>query len=219
MEIVPIEIFGVAIDVPFLSPQGFRQAKLEEFGAKVCDTVTGLSLRPDQMKLKKWDELYGFELSAQFFGENGTLTYTADRVKLGIRNARTAADWTVIHQTLLRFYKLMEFNQKTTTQLSAHVHAKFPTLEERDDYLGTFAHNPLIARPAAMGYVQISDWEKDIRLLIEQSNLTPNSVFVGWDTQYANNQDWDSFLGALPTVMENSANLFEIGFEPFKQTV
>ncbi len=219
MEIVPIEIFGVAIDVPFLSPQGFGQAKLEEFGAKVCDTVTGLSLRPDQMKLKKWDELYGFELSAQFFGENGSLSYTADRVKLGIRNARTAADWTVIHQTLLRFYNLMEFSPKTTTLLSTHVHAKFPTLEERDEYLATFAHNPLISRPAAMGYVQISDWEKDIRLLIEQSNLTPHSVFIGWDTQFPNAQDWDSFLGSLPVVMENSANLFEIGFEPFKQTV
>jgi hypothetical protein len=218
VEIVPIEIFGVGIEVPFLAPQALSQAKFEEFGAKVCDSVSGLGLRPEQLRLKKWDDLYGFELSAQFFGDNGTLAYTADRVKVGIRNARTAADWTVIHQTLLRFYKIMEFSPRTVTLLSAHVHAKFPSLEERDEYLATFAHNPLIARPAAMGYVRISDWEKDIRLLIEQSNVSPNSVFIGWDTQFPNAQDWDSFLGSLPVVMENSANLFEIGFEPFKQT-
>ncbi len=219
MEIVPIEIFGVAIDVPFLAPKGFAQANFEDFGAKVCDTVNGLSLRPDQIKLKRWDELYGYELSANFFGDNGSLTYTAERVKLSVRNARTAADWTVIHQTLVRFYNLMEFNSRTITILSSHIHGKFPSLAERDEYLATFAHNPTIARPAAMGYVKIADWEKDIRILIEQSNLTPDSVFIGWDTQFANAQDWDSFLGSLPVVMENSANQFDIGFEPFKQTV
>lgn len=73
MEIVPIDIFGVQIEVPFAAPQGFREADLEGFGASICDTVKGLSLRPDQIRLKKWDELYGYELSAQFFGENGTL--------------------------------------------------------------------------------------------------------------------------------------------------
>ena len=56
-------------------------------------------------------------------------------------------------------------------------------------------------------------------MLIEFSNAAPNSVFVAWDTQFANNQEWDSFLGTLPNVMENSANFFELGFEPFKERV
>ena len=63
------------------------------------------------------------------------------------------------------------------------------------------------------------DWEKDIRVLIELSQPVPNSVFIAWDTQFSNNQEWDSFLGTLPSVMENSANIFEIGFEPFKERV
>ena len=95
MEVVPIDIFGVHVDVPFASPLGFKQADLEEFGAKVCEPAKGLGLRPDQIRLKKWDELYGYELSAQFFGENGSLSRTADRIKLGVRNARTAGDWTI----------------------------------------------------------------------------------------------------------------------------
>jgi hypothetical protein len=218
MEILPIEFFGVAVDVPFPSPLGFTQARIEEFGAKICDPTAGLGLRPDQIRMRRWDELYGYEVTAQFFGDNGLLTRAADRAKLAVRNARTAADWNILHQTLLRFYTLMEFMPESITTLSAHVHAKFPSADERDSFLGEFAHSPLVARPAALGYVQIADWEKDIRVLIERSNLVPEAVFVAWDTQFENSQDWDSFLGSLPTVMENSANLFDLGFEPFRQT-
>jgi hypothetical protein len=218
MEILPIEFFGVAVDVPFSTPLGFTQARLEEFGAKICDVTSGLNLRPDQIRLRRWDDLYGYELTAHFFGENGLLTRAADRVKLAIRNARTAADWNILHQTLLRFYTLMEFAPKSVTTLSAHVHAKFPAPDERDRFMEEFAHSPLIARAAALGYVQIADWEKEIRVLIEQSNVVPDALFVAWDTQFENEQDWDTFLGSLPTVMENSANLFDLGFEPFRQT-
>lgn len=218
MDILPIELFGVAVDVPFPVPLGFTQAKLEEFGAQLCHGEKGLGLRPDQIRAKRWDELYGYELNAQFFGDNGSLTRTADRIKLSVRHARTAADWNIIHQTLTRFYSLMEFEPATVSTVSAHLHARFPSVEERDAYLGEFSHNALLARPAALGYVRIADWEKDVRVLIEHSNVVPDAVFIAWDTQFVNAQDWDTFVGSLPTVMENSANLFDIGFEPFRQT-
>src|ERR1700736_2222646 len=132
MEIVPIDIFGVQVEVPYLVPQGFRQANLEAFGAHMCDAAKGLSLRPDQIRLKRWDDLYGYELSAQFFGENGTLVRTASSVKLGVRNARTSGDWTIIHQTMTRFYTLMEFDEKSVSALAVHAHVKFGTVDERD---------------------------------------------------------------------------------------
>ena len=179
----------------------------------------GINLRPDQIRLKRWDDLFGYEMSASFFGDNGTLIRTADRVKLGIRNARTAGDWTIILQTLTHFYTLMDLNSKTVTTLSAHVHARFPSEEERDQWIGQFSHNALITKSAALGYVRIFDWEKDIRVLIEPSNVVPDAVFCGWDTQFSNDQEWDSFLGSLPSMMENAANLFELGFEPFKEKV
>jgi hypothetical protein len=219
MEIIPIEVFGVHLDVPFIPPLGFTQAGLEEFGAGLCDPATGINLRAEQLRLKRWDDLFGYELSAHFFGDNGTLVRTADRVKLGVRNARTAGDWQIILQTLTRFYTLMDFDSKSVTTLSAHLHARFPSTEERDQWIGQFSHNALLTKAAALGYVRIFDWEKEIRVLIEPSNVVPDAVFCGWDTQFTNDQEWESFLGSLPTMMENSANLFEIGFEPFREKV
>lgn len=219
MEILPIDFFGVQVDVPFPAPLGFSEARLEAFGAALCDTAKGLSLRADQLRLKRWDDLFGYELSAQFFGENGTLTRTADRIKFGVRSARTAADWKIISDTLLRFYTLLDFDPKTVSAISAHAHGRFPSVEERDAFLQRFSYSPMVNRPATLGYVTILDWEKDIRVLIEQSNVVPGGVFVSWDTQFVNAQDWETFIPALPTLMDNSANLFDLGFEPFREHV
>jgi hypothetical protein len=219
MEIVPIDIFGIHVDVPFASPLGIQQAKLEEFGAKICDPAKGLGLRPDQIRLKRWDELYGYEMSAQFFGENGTLTRTSDRIKLGIRNARTAGDWKIIQDTLQKFYAMMDFPPESLTALSAHAHGKFPTTEERETYLQKFSYSPLFSKAAALGYVQVIDWEREIRVLIEASNVVPDALFVMWDTQFTNDQEWETFLPTLPTLMDNSANLFDLGFEPLRERV
>lgn len=219
MEIVPIDFFGVHVDVPFTTPLGFAGAQLEAFGAALCHPTTGLSLRADQLRLKRWDDLFGYELAAHFFGENGTLTRTADRIKFGVRSARTAADWNIIRDTLIRFYKLLDFDPKTVTALSAHAHGKFPSVEERDAFLQRFSYSPMVNRPATLGYVNILDWDKDIRVLIEQSNVIPGGVFVTWDTQFVNTQDWETFIPTLPTLMDNSANLFDLSFEPLREHV
>jgi hypothetical protein len=220
MEIIPIEFFGVHVEVPFLAPVGLQAAKLEKLGAKICDTKDGLSVRTDQIRLKKWDELFGYEMVAQFFGDNGQLTIASDRAKIFVRNARTQGDWNVIQQTLTRFYTIMEFDEKTTTTLSCHAHAKFPEEGERDEWLNQFSHNALQSKAAALGYVRIFDWEKDIRVLIENSNVVQGGIFVSWDTQFTNDEDeWDAFLGSLFTMMENAVNMFELGFEPLRERV
>ena len=217
MEIVPIEVFGVSVDVPFPTPLGVSQARLEEFSSRLCEAGTGLGFRPEQFRLKRWDELYGYELAVQFFGENGFLSRTADRVKLGVRNARTAPDWIIIRDLLRKFYDLMEFDPASLSSLSTHAHVRFPSSEDRDQWLGRFSYSPLITRPGALGYVQIVDWEKDIRVLIEQSNAVPTGGFIAWDTQFTNDQQWESFLPRIPEMMENSANLFDLGFEPLRE--
>jgi hypothetical protein len=216
MDILPIEFFGVSIDIPFPSPLGFNQARLEDFGAKICDPVKGIGLRADQIRLRRTDELYNYELTAQFFGENGVLTRTATNVKYAVRNARTVADWDLLRQTLVRFYQLMEFLPTTVTVLSTHVHAKCESTRDRDDFLGQFKNGQQVIRPAGLGYVRIADWEKEIRVLIEHSAMVPDGIFVAWDTQFTNSQDWDSFLYTIPTMMENAANAFSLGFEPLR---
>jgi hypothetical protein len=219
MEILPIEVFGVAIDVAFPQPLTYQAAKLEDFATAICNPQTGLSVRPDQIRLRRFDDLFDYEVKVNFFGDNGTLTRAADRVKLGIRNARTQGDWNIIQQTMTRFYTLMNFDETSLTHLSTHAHAKFETPEERDQWIGQFSHNTLIEKPAALGYVKIPDWEKEVRVLVEYSNLVPAAIFIAWDTQFVNKQEWDTFLGSLPSVMENAGNYFELGFEPFKERV
>ena len=218
MEVIPIAVFGVAIDIPFLSPQSYAQAQFDVFGAKICDPQTGLGIRPDQIRVRRLDDLYDYEFTGRFFGDNGSLSRTAERVKLSIRNGRNAADWNIVKETLTRFYTIAELDPKTVTTLSAHVHAPFPNSYEREEFLKRFAWSDEIAKPAAIGYVRIADWEKDIRILIEQSNVVPDALFIAWDTQFENTQDWDTFLTILPTMMENSAHVFGLGFEPLAQS-
>ena len=219
MEILPIELFGVHVDVAFPQPMTYNAAKLEDFATAICNPLTGLSVRPDQVRVRRFDDIFDYELKVNFFGDNGTLTRTAERVKLGVRNARTQGDWNIIQTTLTRFYNLMNFEEKSVTHLSTHAHAKFEQPEDREKWLSQFSHNALVEKPAALGYVKIPDWEKEVRVLVEHSNVVPAALFIAWDTQFENKQDWESFLGSLPSVMENSANYFELGFEPFKERV
>jgi len=216
MEVLPIELFGIAVDVPFEAPRVFAAAKLDQLGPKLCDTATGFSLPPSQLRLRRFDELFDYELFARFFGDNGNLTITAERARLFARNARSMADWKIMQQMLVRFYNLMEFSEKTVTHLSTHAHAKFTSPEERDEFLKQFSFSADIERPAALGYVRIPDWEKEVRVLMEKSNAVPDSVFVAWDTQFENKQEWESFFSSLPNMMENSANLFELAFDPLR---
>ena len=44
----------------------------------------------------------------------------------------------------------------------------------------------------------------------------PRGVFVAWDTQFPNSQDWESFIGTLLTVMDNSLHHFQLALEPLR---
>ena len=59
------------------------------------------------------------------------------------------------------------------------------------------------------------DWEFEVRVQIEDSNVVSNGVYIGVDTQYRNDQDWESFVGSMPTMFAAAANAYGLGFEPF----
>jgi hypothetical protein len=46
-----------------------------------------------------------------------------------------------------------------------------------------------------------------------------DAAFIMWDTQFTNVQEWETFLLSLPTMMENSVNIFDLGFEPLRERV
>src|SRR3954470_17959585 len=104
MRLVPVDLLGITLDIPLVPPLSRSAANLEAYAAWLCNPDTGLGLRADQVRLRASDDLYGYEMIAQFFGDNGSITRLPDRIRLTIRNARTAADWELIRRVLVRFY-------------------------------------------------------------------------------------------------------------------
>lgn len=214
MRLISLDLLAISLTIPLTPPQTRRGAHLDEFAAWLGDSEHGLGLRPEQVRLKSWDELFGYELVAQFFGENGHLFRTADGIKLTIRNCRTRGDWEIVRKTLVRFYQHMDFAPKSITTVTVHVHSRLPTLDELEAFFQQFPQPAMASRPALLGYVKIDDWETEVRLLIEKSNALPDALFLAWDTTFANSQDWETFIGTLPTVMENAAHVFDLAFNP-----
>jgi hypothetical protein len=218
MEVVPIELFGVSVDMPLPVPVSMRETALEDFVRDLCDPQKGVGVRPGQCQLIGRDLLYQYELNATFFEGNGTLVRTAERTRVAIRNARNWADWQLVQQTIFRVHALTALDPKSVSNLSMQAQVRFSSLSERERFLRGFAPNRLVARPGALGWVRIPDWEYEVRVQIEDSNLLPAGVYIGADTQYRNDQDWESFISSVPTMFAAAANSFGLGFEPFAGT-
>lgn len=214
MRLVPISLLSFHFDIPLAPPLTQRGADLESYAAWLCNSETGLGLRPEQVRLKRWDDLYGYELTAHIFGDNGLITRLPDRVRVVLRNARTAADWELFRRVLVRFYTRMNFSPLSITAFSAHVHSRLPAADELEAFFRQFPQHPMASKPALFTYAKITDWEADIRMVIEKSNALPDALFLWWETTFLNSQDWESFITSLPAVLENSAHRFDLSFMP-----
>jgi hypothetical protein len=210
-----IELYSLQIETPVQRVRPLNHEDIQKFSDWLCDPE-GFRLRPDQVKLKAWDQLFGYEIIAQFFGENGFLVRTPDRVRVGVKNARTSADWDIIQQVFVRFLQQESPPENAFRTFSASAHVKLDEPVTASEFLNRFAVVPGIEKPAALSYVKIADWEKEIRIVIEPSNLFPGQLFLTWDSQFEASQDWDTFVPALMTVMENSARIFDLGLAPLR---
>jgi len=210
-----IELYSLQIETPLQRVRALDHEDLRRFADWLCDP-DGFRLRPDQVKLKAWDQLFGYEYVAQFFGENGFLVRTPDRVRVGVKNARTAADWEIIQGVFVRFLQQESPPDKAFRTFSASAHVKLDEPFTATEFLSRYAVVPGVERPAALSYVKIAEWEKEIRIVIEPSNLFPGQLFLTWDSQFASSQDWDTFVPSLMNVMENSARMFDLGMAPLK---
>ena len=217
MDIVPIQIYGVSTDLPLPAPVSVRDPAIEAFVQSLCDPLTGIGLRPSQVQLINRDWLYQYELTASFFEGNGTLVRTAERLRFSVRNARNWADWQLVHQTMLRVHNLLALDPNSVSNLTMQAQLQFPSIAERERFLRSLApgRSTSIVRPCGLGYLRIPDWEFEVRVQIENSNVVSNGGYMGVDTQYKNNQDWESFVGSMPTMFAAAANAYGIGFEPF----
>jgi hypothetical protein len=210
-----IDLYSLQIDCPLPRPRPLEHEDVRKFSDWLCDPE-GFRLRPDQVKMKVWDKLYGYEIFCQFFGENGFLVRTPDRVRVGVKNARTAADWEIIQQVFVKFLHHIAPAEGAFSNFSATAHVKLEEPFTTNGYLSRFAVIPGVERPAALNYVKIADWEKEVRLVIEPSNLIPGQLFISWDSQFSSNSDWDTFVPTFITVMENSARVLELSMAPLR---
>jgi len=210
-----IDLFNLQIETPLTKARPLEHEDIRKFSEWLCDPE-GFRLRPDQVRLKAWDRLFGYEIYAQFFGENGFLVRTPDRVRVGVKNARTSADWEIIQQLFVRFLHQETAAESTFRNFSATAHIKMEAPFSASEFLQRFAVVAGVERPAALSYVKIADWEKEIRIVIEPSNMFPGQLFVSWDSQFAATQDWDTFVPILLTVMENSASIFDLQIAPLR---
>jgi hypothetical protein len=157
MDVVPVELFGVSVDMPLPVPVSMRETALEDFVRDLCDPQKGVGVRPSQCQLIGRDLLYQYELNATFFEGNGTLVRTAERARIAVRNARNWADWQLVQQTLCRVHALIELDPKSVSNLSMQAQVRFVSLSERERFLRSFAPNRVVARPGALGHVRIPD--------------------------------------------------------------
>lgn len=215
MDIVPIEIYGLNIDLPLSKPLSMRDPELDQFIRDLCDPVRGIGLRPSQVQLVNRDWLYQYELTATFFEGNGSLVRSPERLRLTVRNARNWADWQLVQQMVLRVHALLELDSKSVSNLTMQAQLRFPSLPERERYLRSLLPNRMVSRPGALAYLRIPDWEYEVRVQIEDSSMVPAGVYIGVDTQYRNDQDWESFVACMPTMFAAAANCFGLGFLPF----
>ena len=75
MDVVPIELFGVSIDLPLPKPVSMRSTVLEDFARDLCDPLKGIGVRAAQCQLVGRDLLYQYELNATFFEERHSCAY------------------------------------------------------------------------------------------------------------------------------------------------
>lgn len=212
MRQLTLDVLSIRLEIPFYPPLPQKKADLDSFAEWLCEREQGLALRPDQVRLKKWDEIYGYELVAQFFGENGLLVRQPDKIFLEIKNMRTPADWELVRKLIVRFYLHMKFPADSKTTFAAHVHGHLPSPEDVDTFFAEHPQPQISSRPALFSYVKIIDWEADVRVHVEKSAAVPSGgIFIGWETQFTNDQDWETFIGTLTTVLENSAHSFDLG--------
>lgn len=210
-----IDLFSLQIETPLPRMRPLDHEDIRNFADWLCDPE-GFRLRPEQIRTKVWDQLFGYEIFAQFFGENGFIVRTPERVRVGVKNARTAADWEIIQQVFVKFLHQEPTAESAFRVFSASAHVKVEEPHTAAEFLQQFAVLPGIERPAALNYVKIADWEKEIRLVIEPSNLFPGQLFISWDSQFATSPDWDTFVPTFITVMENSARIFNLAMAPLK---
>lgn len=178
-----IQAFGIGVDVVFPAPRTFSKELIDNDAQWLTDSVSGLAVPPDQVRLRQADVLFTYDLSVQLFGGNGHFSLDAQKASFSAKNARGRADGELLRQVVSRF--LGHFAKgKFTVAFSANAFAKADSKAVQEEYVQRFRFDPKITKPGAVGYLRLDSWPSDVRFTVEPSLETEDSLFLAWTTRF-----------------------------------
>jgi hypothetical protein len=178
-----IQVYAVTAEVIFPAPRIFTKELIDNDARWLTDSVNGLAVPPEQVRLRQADVLFAYDLSVQLFGGNGHFSLEAQKASFTAKNATGRADGELLRQVVTRFLRHFA-KEKCTVALSANAHAKVEGKAVRDEYLQRFRFDPRITMPGAVGYLRLNDWPSDVRFGVEPSIGIQDSLFLAWATRF-----------------------------------
>lgn len=178
-----IQVYAVTVEVIFPTPRIFTKELIDNDARWLTDSVNGLAVSPEQVRLRQADVLFAYDLNVQLFGGNGHFSLDAQKASFTAKNAKGRADGELLRQVVTRFLRHF-VKEKCTVALSANAHAKVEGKAVRDEYLQRFRFDPRITMPGAVGYLRLNDWPSDVRFGVEPSIGIQDSLFLAWATRF-----------------------------------
>jgi hypothetical protein len=82
-----IQVYAVTAEVIFPAPRIFTKELIDNDARWLTDSVNGLAVPPEQVRLRQADVLFAYDLSVQLFGGNGHFSLEAQRASFTAKNA------------------------------------------------------------------------------------------------------------------------------------
>lgn len=196
------------MDVAFPQPKPFSKDDLDRVALWVTDPERGFGLRPEQVRVRHSDVMFDYELSAVLFNGLGMLKFNALGASFTANGARTSEDFALLKDSVRRFIGEISVLQVKTVAIGAHTHASMKSGQAREAFLSRFRAAPEILSPGVIGLLRPEPWLNDVRVAIEATAGSPDSVFVHWNTSLQITDDWETHLEALPEVFVGAVATF-----------
>jgi hypothetical protein len=180
---VSIQVFGIVVEVIFPSPRAFDKDLIADHARWLTDSVRGLAIPPDQIRLRQADVLFGYDLGVQLFGGNGHFYLDPQKASFRAKNARGRADGELLREAVSRFLRHFA-TEKFIVSLSADAFAKPDSKAVLEEYFRPFRLDPRITKPGAVGYLRLEGWPSDVRFMVEPALETEDSLFLAWTTRF-----------------------------------
>lgn len=205
-----VQLFAIALEVCFVRPRPFEEAKLDELAAWLTDPLDGFALRAGQVRVRRTDPVFDYELSASLFGGNATLTRDAEKTLFSARGARNHRDAEILEQTAVRFVNSVAVPDQLEVSVSVNAHASLASEEIRAACLGRFRVDDRVIGPGALGFARVDGWPEDIRIAIEPSVGVPESLFFSWHTRLLPAGQPVQALRPLADALQSAARIYGI---------